>query len=253
MATIVFVHGAWTGGWIWRDVAARLRAEGYDVYTPTLTGLGERVHLGGPDVDLDTHITDIINVLSYEDLDDVVLVGHSYSGIVVEGVADRAPDRLAGLVYVDCAPLSDGMALFNLFGDEGRAATEQVANEYGDGWKLPFPSIEDLGNIASIAGLDDAALDLMTRRGTPQPIGTYRQPLSLTHEFDGEYTRSLVACSLGDFSVEWLKSGIASGEPMLEPISAPDWTFYELETGHWPMLSEPEELSEIMIEIVNRS
>jgi pimeloyl-ACP methyl ester carboxylesterase len=93
MTAFVLVPVAWLGGWAWRDVTPRLRAAGHEVYTPTLTGLGERRHLARPDVDLDTHIQDVVNVLEYEDLRDVVLVGHSYAGIVVTGVADRAPDR----------------------------------------------------------------------------------------------------------------------------------------------------------------
>ncbi len=246
MANFVLVHGAWIGGWAWSDVAARLRSAGHDAYTPTLTGLGERVHLTRPEVDLETHITDIVNVLRYEDLHDVILAGHSYSGVVVQGVADRVPERLVSLVYVDCAPLGGGMALFDLFGDEGRSATEQVVEEYGDGWKLPFPPIEELGQIASIAGLDEAALNLMQERATPQPIETYRQPISLSREYGGEYARHLIACSKGDFSVQDLKDGIASGASFFQPISGPDWTFHEIPTGHWPMLSTPDVLASLL-------
>ena len=101
MATFVLVHGGWAGGWQWREVASLLRAAGHDVFTPTLTGLGERVHLASPDVGLDTHIQDILMVLEYEELRDVILVGYSYSGMVITGVAERAPERLAHLVYLD--------------------------------------------------------------------------------------------------------------------------------------------------------
>ena len=94
MATYVLVPGAWLGGWAWRDVAARLRAKGHDVFPITLTGLGERVHLARPEVDLETHIADVVNTVQWNDLDDVILAGHSYAGIVITGVADRIPDRL---------------------------------------------------------------------------------------------------------------------------------------------------------------
>src|SRR5690242_2869175 len=107
MATYVLVPGAWLGGWCWQRVTPLLRAAGHEVYTPTLTGLGERVHLGSPETDLDTHIQDIVNVLVYEDLRDVVLLGHSYSGMVVTGVADRVPDRLSQLVYLDAIVPND--------------------------------------------------------------------------------------------------------------------------------------------------
>src|SRR5918995_2086278 len=103
MAAYLLVPGAWLGGWAWKDVAARLRAEGHDVYPVTLTGLGERAHLATPDVDLETHIQDVVNVLFYEDLRDVVLVKHSYGGNVITGVADRSPERLRQLVYLDAA------------------------------------------------------------------------------------------------------------------------------------------------------
>ena len=101
MATFVLVPGFWLGGWAWHDVAQALRLAGHDVYPVTLTGLGERVHLGGPHVNLDTHITDVVNLLRYEDLRDVILVGHSYAAIVVNGAADQVPERIARLVFVD--------------------------------------------------------------------------------------------------------------------------------------------------------
>src|SRR5436190_9249036 len=101
VATYVLVGGAWIGGWAWQKVARNLRDRGHDVYPMTLTGLGERVHLARPEIDLETHMSDVINLINYEDLTDVILAGHSYSGMVVTGVADRVPDRLAQLVFVD--------------------------------------------------------------------------------------------------------------------------------------------------------
>ncbi len=127
MATYVLVHGGWTGGWLWRKVATHLRAAGHDVYTPTLTGLGERVHLASPDIDLETHIQDILMVLDYEELRDVILVGYSYSGMVVTAVAERAPERLAHLVYLDAFVPGDGDSLASIIGPELTAFLEQVA------------------------------------------------------------------------------------------------------------------------------
>ena len=118
MATFVLVHGGWAGGWQWREIASLLRAAGHDVFTPTLTGLGERVHLASPDVGLDTHIQDILMVLEYEDLHDVILVGYSYSGMVITGVAERAPERLAHLVYLDAYVPRDGQSLLDMLGPE---------------------------------------------------------------------------------------------------------------------------------------
>src|SRR3712207_1095869 len=108
MATYVLVHGAWHGGWCWKRVMPLLRAAGHDVFAPTLTGLGERSHLAGPDVGLETHVQDVLGVLAYEDLEGVILVGHSLAGSVITPVAERAPGRVAQLVYLDAAVPSDG-------------------------------------------------------------------------------------------------------------------------------------------------
>ena len=111
MATYVLVHGGAHGGWCYRDVARLLRSAGHEVFTPTLTGLGERAHLLSPDIDLDTHITDVVAVLRWEDLHDVILVGHSYGGMVITGVADRAADRVGHIVYLDAATPVNGESL----------------------------------------------------------------------------------------------------------------------------------------------
>jgi len=249
MANFVLVHGAWIGGWVWRDVAGRLRSAGHEIYTPTLTGLGERVHLGHAGVNIDTHITDVVNVMEYEDLQDVILVGHSYAALVVQGVADRAPERLAGLVYLDSAPFPNGLGMFDLFSPEGRAETERVIEGAGEGWKLPFPGIDELGEMASLAGLDDRALELMAARATPQPAETFRQPVSVTREFDGSYSRTLIACTEDFLSIDVIEKGIASGEPLFQPLAEPDWTFHEIHTGHWPMLSTPAEVTSLLLDI----
>ena len=112
MATFVIVHGAFGGGWQWGQVSALLRARGHEVYTPSLTGFGERVHLATPETGLETHIQDIVNVIRYEDLDRVVLACQSYGGMVVTGVADRAPERLAHLIYLNALVPQDGQAAF---------------------------------------------------------------------------------------------------------------------------------------------
>jgi pimeloyl-ACP methyl ester carboxylesterase len=119
MATYVLVGGAWLGGWCWQRVARQLRDNGHDAYPATLTGLGERVHLASPQVDLETHITDVVKLIEFEDLNEVVLLGHSYAGLVVTGVADRIPERISELVYLDTAPLPDGAVLLETFPKRG--------------------------------------------------------------------------------------------------------------------------------------
>jgi pimeloyl-ACP methyl ester carboxylesterase len=115
--TIMIVHGAWGGAWAFRKVDAELREKGYNVYRPQLTGLGERLHLSRPDIGLSTHIDDVVNTILFEDLHDIVLVGHSYGGMVITGVADRVPDRIKRLVYVDALVPSDGESLMSIFGN----------------------------------------------------------------------------------------------------------------------------------------
>src|ERR1700704_6398122 len=114
--TIVIVHGAWGGSWAWRKVDAMLREKGFNVYRPQLTGLGERVHLSRPDIGLSTHIDDVVNTILFEDLHDIILVGHSYGGMVITGVADRVPDRIRRLVYLDAFVPNDGESLVSAVG-----------------------------------------------------------------------------------------------------------------------------------------
>ena len=136
MTTFVIVHGGWAGGWYFQDTARLMRSAGHDVYTPTLTGIGKRVHLGHPDVDLSTHTLDIVNVFKYEDLQDVTLVGYSYGGMVVTGVADQVPERIAQLIYLDALVPENGQAAADLV-PEMVEALAQVAQEVGDGWQIP--------------------------------------------------------------------------------------------------------------------
>lgn len=246
MATYVLLGGAWIGAWAWADVARRLRTLGHDVHPVTLTGLADRVHLGGPDVDLDTHLTDVVNVMDYEDLTRAVLVGHSYAGIVAEGAADRRPDRIATVVYVDTAPLGDGMASLDFYPPEVRVGLRAAVDEHGDGWRLPFPGIAQLAEQASLAGLDDDALDRLASLATPHPFATYTQPLRLTQP-EPAHGRRAIICSDGGFSVAQIQAALASDDPgMFSVYAGQDWRFDELATGHWPMLSAPHALADLL-------
>src|SRR4051812_4113946 len=155
MATFVLVHGGGHGGWCYAKVAALLRAAGHEVRTPTLTGLGERAHLLGPGVGLETHITDVVNVLHFDDLYDVVLVGHSYGGMVITGAADRAADRVGRLVYLDAANPKNGQSLFDVAGP-----ILAVARENGrtvDGVELVLLPTPDAGTFYGVTDADDLA------------------------------------------------------------------------------------------------
>ena len=137
MATFVLVHPAWHGGWCWRKVTPLVRAQGHEVHAPTLTGLGERAHLADPDISLATHIEDVVNVLEFEDLRRVILVGNSSGGMVITGVADRVPERLAQVVYLDAFVPEDGQSLVDLLSADHRQAMEALVKAEGQGWMLP--------------------------------------------------------------------------------------------------------------------
>jgi pimeloyl-ACP methyl ester carboxylesterase len=175
MAIYVLVHGAVVGGWCWRWVTPELRAAGPDVHAPTLTGLGERVHLASPRVDLDTHIEDVVNLLHYEDLRDVVLVGWSYGGTVVAGAADRAADRIAHIVYFDSDVPRDGDTSAP---PSAHAEREALACAYGDGWHVPpeFTRAEAL----LLGELPEEQRRWIADRFTPHPLKTWTQPIQLT-------------------------------------------------------------------------
>jgi len=153
MTTYVLVGGTWLGGWCWQPVARLLRDNGHATYPVTLTGLGKRVHLASPRINLDTHITDVVNLIEFEDLHELVLLGHSYAGVVVTGAADRIPERISRLVYLDSRPLPDGSALIEAFPFELRKHIERQVEELGEGWRFPMPSWEEVANMASAPDL----------------------------------------------------------------------------------------------------
>ncbi|MFD0736481.1 alpha/beta fold hydrolase [Planotetraspora mira] len=240
MTTYVLVPGFWLGAWAWQEVAAPLRAAGHTVFPLSLTGLAERSHLASPDLDLDTHISDITNLLAFEDLHDVVLVGHSGSGAAVTGAADRAADRIGHVVYVDSGPVPSGVAPIDL---TGREAVEANAV---DGWRYPFPAWEALAESgASPEGLGPRERELMSARATDQPIGTITQPLILTGAFD-KSPKTLISCS---FPLDEVNAMIAAGHPFFAALSGPEWELLSLPTGHWPMLSRPADLATLLASI----
>ena len=204
---VVLVPGACLGGWCWRDVAGQLRAMGHEVYPVTLTGLGERVHLAGRDVDLETHITDVVNLLEYGDLDHAVLVGHSYAGIVVTGVADRCRERLDAVVYLDTSPLPSGTAIIDVQSSDQRELQLRSVNEDGEGWRWPVPDRESLisGVFGSTAGLSEPELERLERLATPQPYATFTTRLNLCSTAAPELRRAAIFCSASGISVALLR------------------------------------------------
>ncbi len=178
MATFVLVPGFWLGAWAWTRVTRRLRAAGHDVHPVTLTGLGDRVHLATPETDLETHATDVLNVIEYAGLHDVVLVGHSAGGLPVALAADRAPGRIRRAVYLDSAPLPDGMAQFDVHAPEDRKRIEKQVHDEGEGWRIPVPAFAAVrDDPVNLAGLTADDLALMRARAVPQPFATARRPM----------------------------------------------------------------------------
>lgn len=245
MAAYVLVGGAWLGGWCWQTVARRLRDDEHDVYPVTLTGLGERAHLAAPDVDLETHVQDIVNLIEFEDLSEVVLVGHSYAGMLVPLVADRLPERILRLMFVDTGPMPDGTALIHTFPPEVREAIEQRVKEEGDGWRWPMPPLEELGAMTSLEGLDEAQLEILRAKAVAQPFDTYTQPARFANPAQEPPPKVGILCS---FSKEQVQSMIDSGEPMFAGLAGPEWQFVELPTGHWPMFSRPDDLAALLLD-----
>jgi pimeloyl-ACP methyl ester carboxylesterase len=245
MSTFVLVPGFWLGGWAWRDVAASLRAAGHTVYTPSLTGFGERVHLISPAVNLETHITDIVNLLQFEELHDVILLAHSGAMQAVTGAADRIPERLARLIYLDTGPLPNGMPQADFGPPEQRARDERIIAEQGDGWRLPFPDWETLSQQASLTGIDEAARKRIRALAVPMPWSLATDTLQLINPALALLPKLAI---LNSFTEADLRQMIASGIPAFTMMAGPEWRYVELPTSHWAMFSEPAKLADILLD-----
>ena len=231
MTTYVLVPGAWLGGWAWEPVTRRLQAQGHDVHPVTFTGLGERSHLASPEVDLDTYIADVVDLVESEDLHDVVLVGHSYAGHVVTAVADRIPERISLLAFLDAGPSPDGAAFMDLQPPAARQLIERLVEEAGEGWRIPLPTWEELEGVmgASLEGLGEEERDHLRARATAQPLRTWTQPLSLMNPARDGLPKLLISCSI---PLDQVRQMIASGHPWFAALAGPEWSFLELPTGH---------------------
>jgi pimeloyl-ACP methyl ester carboxylesterase len=231
IGTYVLVHGAWHGGWCWAKVARLLRDAAQEVYTPTLTGLGERAHLARPEVDLQTHIQDVVAVLESEELRQVTLVGHSYGGMVITGVAARAATRIGHLVYLDAFVPEAGRSLLDYVGAERAQAMRDAAQAQGEGWKVPSFPPERFG----VSSQRDT--EWLNKHLVPQPLKTFEQPLPAA---GGErLKRTFIYCS-----------GRAMGpfEQFAERLRDDrKWAFHELKTGHDAMVTAPGELAKILM------
>jgi pimeloyl-ACP methyl ester carboxylesterase len=235
VATFLVAHGAWSAGWCWKKMRPLLNKLGHELFTPTYTGIGERVHLASPDVGLETHIADMLGVIEFEDLRNIVLIGHSYGGMVATAVADRVPERLAHLVYLDAFIPRDGQSLFDLHPDDVRAAMREGARKTGDGWRIPQNPLPPDTSETDIAW--------MTPRRVMQPIKTFEQPVRLSGAVE-RVPRTYIYCTRKD-STDVFK-------PFAQwANSRPGWRYMELEASHSPHVTAPGALAAALHELAN--
>ena len=236
MATFVLVHGGGHGGWCYQRVARLLQAEGHVVYAPSLTGLGERSHLRGPGIDLDTHITDVTALLHYEDLRDVVLVGHSYGGMVITGAADRAVDRVGAIVYLDAANPRNGQSLVDVAGPIIEAVRPMGA--VVDGVELVLLPDPDAGRFYGVN--DDDTVAWMADRLEGHPWACFAQKLRLEHE-DALW-------AIPQFHIS-CTSTVPTRDPAMIERARAEHRLWEIDTGHDLMLTEPRAVVDALLEI----
>jgi pimeloyl-ACP methyl ester carboxylesterase len=236
VATYVLVHGGGHGGWCYQRVARILRAEGHEVYAPTLTGLGERSHLLGPHIDLDLQITDVVNVLYYEDITDAIVVGHSYGGMVITGVGDRAAERVGRLVYLDAANPKNGESLVEI--SPGPMEAARAAGRVVDGVELVlFPGTDPL-HFYGVTDPDD--IEWMKPKLTPHPWRCFEQKLELHNEGAlWAIPQYHIVCT----------STLATRDPELIGKARADGRLWEIDTGHDLMITEPRAVAGALLEI----
>ncbi len=232
--TYVLVHGAYHGAWCWKPVATRLRAMGHEVYTPTLTGLGERSHLMGIRPTLQTFIEDVAQVVRYEDLSNVILVGHSFAGSVVTALADRMPERLSHLVYLDALILQSGQAPADAAPPEAIEIYKQRAEASG------FVSIPP-GPLEFFGIVEPQMVEWVGARVTPHPYQTYFDKLVLQHPVGNGLPTTYVAVSNPYFP------NIASSRQFAREKAG--WTYLEIPTAHDAMLLMPDEVARMLADI----
>lgn len=238
MANYVLVHGGWFGAWCWYKVVPLLQAAGHSVYTPTLTGVGEQAALLTPEIGLDTHIQDVVNLIETKDLQQVILVGHSYSGMVITGVADRVPDRIAHLVYLDAVVPRDGQSIADTMPLMG-TILRRDANKNGDGWRVNPPR----GGTFGITKEPD--LSLVRSKVTPQPLKTFLQPVHITHpDAVAAIPHTFIECTRRGVIVWLMRRILMPGSPLNEP----GWNRRKLASDHIAMILAPQAVADLLLE-----
>lgn len=230
MGTFVLVHGSFSGGWKWKKVVPFLTEHGHAVYTPTLTGLGERSHLASPDVGLEMHITDIVNVLRFNDLSNIILVGHSWGGMVITGVVEHMSERISQLVYVDAFVPEDGESVFSISPTARQRWEAQTTNGMTSPHNPSYWNITDPGDRAWLES-----------HMVPMPIKGHRDPIHLPNNHAAEKLRTYVWCTESAGFAPMAKRGRDGG-----------MAYFELPTHHNPMVTMPRELAEILLNVAHQ-
>lgn len=233
----VLVHGAFHGGWCWQNVSKELRAKGDLVYTPTLSGLAEHKNTLNDQIDLNTHITDIVDFIIAEDLHQVVLVGHSYAGAVIAGVADRIPERLSKLIFLDAMLMENGQSALDVSPEDIKKYFIKAARDNNKGLSIPFFTSDFFGvtNPSDIKWVND--------RLTNQPFKTFSQPLVLKNTFGNNKPLVYIACT---------KPELRAIQPFADRTKlSKNWKSLELKTGHDAMITMPVELSNMLQTLSN--
>lgn len=235
----ILVHGAWHGGWCWRDLAALLENAGHNVFTPTMTGLAERKHLISPQIGLDTHITDIVSLIEYYDLQNIVLVGHSYGGMVITAVADRFKNRIDHIVYLDAALPKNGDTMIS----QGPPRTELEIKETEKGLRALAPDgIAMLTFPPEVLGIAQShpSYSWVAEKLTPHPLKTWLDPIELSNGGSEGLQRTYIHCNspaLPNASFGWHAEQVQKDD---------SWHYHVLATGHDAMVTAPQELAQLL-------
>jgi len=232
----LLIHGAWHGGWVWNEISEILSYHGYSVSTPTLTGLGEKKHLLSSKITIDTFIEDVVNHIIFENLNNIILVGHSFAGSVISGVADKLKDRIQKLIYFDAVILKDGQKPFDIAPKELVKQRIELAKRFGNGISIPAPSAEAFGVFDVKKSL------LLEEKLTPHPLSTYQSKLTIKNKIGNGIPLFYIFCNNPVYK---------SLESSREVVRKLKWPIFELNAGHDAMLTHPKETLNLLMKICN--
>ena len=232
----LLIHGAWHGGWVWNEISEILRYQRYSVSTPTLTGLGEKKHLLSSKITIETFIEDVVNHIVFENLNNIILVGHSFAGSVISGVADRLKDRIKKLIYFDAMILIDGQKPFDISPKEIVKQRIELAKKFGNNISIPAPSADAFGVFDIKKSL------LLEEKLTPHPLSAFQSKLILKNEVGNGIPLSYIYCT---------KPVYKSLESSRAVVRKMKWPIFELNAGHDAMLTHPKETLNLLMKICN--